>query len=105
MNADRYPTSASTLPNVEDINLDNNLSESESYFQYKIDFKPSRMEVGRNFITDKVQYIDPETQKEVYWYQFRVPVTSFSKRVNDIQDFRSIRLLECFYMAGVKMLL
>ena len=96
MNADRYPTSASTLPNVEDINLDNNLSESESYFQYKIDFKPSRMEVGRNFITDKVQYIDPETQKEVYWYQFRVPVTSFSKRVNDIQDFRSIRFIRMF---------
>ena len=96
MNADRYPTSASTLPNVEDINLDNNLSESESYFQYKIDFKPSRMEVGKNFITDKVQYIDPETQKEVYWYQFRVPVTSFSKRVNDIQDFRSIRFIRMF---------
>ena len=96
MNSDRYPTSASTLPNVEDINLDNNLSELESYFQYKIDFKPNRMEVGRNYITDKVQYIDPETQKEVYWYQFRVPVTSFSKRVNDIQDFRSIRFIRMF---------
>ena len=96
MNADRYPTSASTLPNVEDINLDNNLSESESYFQYKIDFKPNKMEVGKNFITDKVLYIDPDTQKEVYWYQFRVPVTSFSKRVNDIQDFRSIRFIRMF---------
>ena len=96
MNADKYPTSASTLPNVEDINLDNNLSESESYFQYKIDFKPNKMEVGKNFVTDKVLYIDPETQKEVYWYQFRVPVTSFSKRVNDIQDFRSIRFIRMF---------
>tara|TARA_B100000035_G_scaffold82447_1_gene69099 strand:+ start:39481 stop:46905 length:7425 start_codon:yes stop_codon:yes gene_type:complete len=96
MNADRYPTSASTLPNVEDINLDNNLSESESYFQYKIDFKPNKMEVGKNFITDKVLYIDPDTQKEVYWYQFRVPVTSFSKRINDIQDFRSIRFIRMF---------
>ena len=96
MNADRYPTSASTLPNVEDINLDNNLSESESYFQYKIDFKPNKMEVGKNFVTDKVLYIDPDTQKEVYWYQFRVPVTSFSKRVNDIQDFRSIRFIRMF---------
>ena len=96
MNADKYPTSASTLPNVEDINLDNNLSESESYFQYKIDFKPNKMEVGKNFITDKVQHIDPETQKEVYWYQFRVPVTAYSKRVNDIQDFRSIRFIRMF---------
>ena len=36
INSGGYPTSASTLPNVEDINLDNNLSEAESYFQYKI---------------------------------------------------------------------
>ena len=46
MNSDGYPTSSSTLPNVEDINLDNNLSESESYFQYKIEFKPNKMQVG-----------------------------------------------------------
>jgi cell surface protein SprA len=54
------------------------------------------MEVGKNFITDKVLYRDPETQKEVYWYQFRVPVTSFSKRINGIQDFRSIRFIRMF---------
>ena len=96
INAGGYPTSASTLPNVEDINLDNNLSEAESYFQYKIDFKPNNMQVGTNFITDKVLFVDPDTQKEVYWYQFRVPVTSFSKRINGIQDFRSIRFIRMF---------
>ena len=96
INSGGYPTSASTLPNVEDINLDNNLSEAESYFQYKIDFKPNNMQVGTNFITDKVLFVDPDTQKEVYWYQFRVPVTSFSKRINGIQDFRSIRFIRMF---------
>ena len=96
INSAGYPTSSSTLPNVEDINLDNNLSESESYFQYKIEMKPDKMEVGKNFITDKVLYTNPDTQKEVYWYQFRVPVASFTKRVNDIQDFRSIRFIRMF---------
>ena len=96
INSGGYPTSASTLPNVEDINLDNNLSEAESYFQYKIDFKPNNMQVGTNLITDKVLFVDPDTQKEVYWYQFRVPVTSFSKRINGIQDFRSIRFIRMF---------
>ena len=81
MNADRYPTSASTLPNVEDINLDNNLSELESYFQYKIDFKPSRMEVGRNFITDKVQYIDPETQKKFIGINLEFLLLHFPKEL------------------------
>ena len=47
MNADRYTTSASTLPNIEDINLDNNLSETESYFQYKIELDPNNMQIGK----------------------------------------------------------
>ena len=96
MNAAGYPTSASTLPNVEDINLDNNLSETESYFQYKIDLKPNNMEVGKNFITDRVLYTNPDNGKEVYWYQFRVPLADFSKRINGIQDFRSIRFIRLF---------
>jgi len=29
-----YPTMATTMPNVEDINYDNTLSESENYYQY-----------------------------------------------------------------------
>ena len=33
-----YSTSASSLPNTEDINRDNTLGESESYFQYKVIF-------------------------------------------------------------------
>merc|ERR1711991_157226 len=98
MNADRYPTSASTLPNIEDINLDNNLSETESYFQYKIELDPNNMQVGKNYITDI--YEPPSSSlpngKSIKWYQFRVPVAEFSKRINDIQDFRSIRFIRMF---------
>ena len=35
-NADGYPTMSTNAPDVEDINQDNNLSETESYFQYKV---------------------------------------------------------------------
>ena len=98
MNADGYPTSASTLPNIEDINLDNNLSETESYFQYKIQLDPNNMQIGKNYITD---IFEPPSSvlpngKSIKWYQFRVPVSEFSKRVNDIQDFRSIRFIRMF---------
>ena len=95
-NADGYATSASTLPNVEDINQDNNLNETESYFQYKLDLKPQNMVVGTNFITDRILATDERTGKQVYWYQFRVPLREFSKRVNGIQDFRSIRFIRLF---------
>ncbi|MDG2370406.1 MAG: cell surface protein SprA [Flavobacteriales bacterium] len=95
-NADGYATSASTLPNVEDINQDNNLNETESYFQYKVALKPQNMVVGSNYITDRILATDERSGKQVYWYQFRVPLREFSKRVNGIQDFRSIRFIRMF---------
>ncbi len=90
-----YPTQYTTLPTTEDINQDQNLSESESYFQYRIKLKPSEMVVGRNFITDRILGRSP-SGKEVYWYQFKVPVRQPEKRVNGIQDFRSIRFMRMF---------
>ncbi|MDG1283724.1 MAG: cell surface protein SprA, partial [Flavobacteriales bacterium] len=38
-----YPTASSSRPNSEDLNGDNTLSETESYFQYKIELSPDRM--------------------------------------------------------------
>jgi cell surface protein SprA len=47
-------TSAATLyPDNEDLNRDNTLNETESYYEYDIDLKPG-MDVGITpFITDK----------------------------------------------------
>src|SRR5690606_9579938 len=92
---ENYPTQATTLPTSEDLNQDQNLSESESYFQYRVNLRPSEMVVGRNFITDRVLGRTP-SGKEVYWYQFKVPVRQPEKRVNGIQDFRSIRFMRMY---------
>ncbi len=100
MNPEPYPTVATRNPNVEDINLDNTLSESERYFQYEIDLKPDKMEVGQNYITDK--YTPPPQQlangerRSVTWYQFKIPVRDPDKVVGNIQDFKSIRFLRMF---------
>ena len=96
LNADGYPTSATTLPNVEDINRDNNLNETESYFQYKISMRPQDMVVGKNFITDRILATDNNSGKQVYWYQFRIPINEYQKKVNGIQDFRAIRFMRMF---------
>ncbi|MFP5470948.1 MAG: cell surface protein SprA [Bacteroidia bacterium] len=97
INQEGYPTAAQQTPDVEDINQDNNLSESESYYQYKIDLRPQNMAIGKNFITDKVIGRDPNTDKEVYWYQFKVPLRgSHAQAINDIQDLRSIRFMRMF---------
>lgn len=92
---ENYPTSASTLPSTEDINQDQNLAESEAYFQYKISMRPEDMVVGQNFINDRILATanTPDGPKQVYWYQFKVPVRQPDRVVNGIQDFRSIRFM------------
>ena len=99
-NPESYPTAATTMPNVEDINRDNTLSESERYFQYKVELDPNKMEVGQNFITDDyhAQGIRlPNGQiGDVHWYQFKIPVRDPQKIVGGIQDFQSIRFMRMF---------
>ncbi|MCX6197236.1 MAG: cell surface protein SprA, partial [Flavobacteriia bacterium] len=78
----------------EDINTDNNLSETENYFQYKVKLRPNEMQVGSNFITNVQTY--QNGNKTEKWYQFKVPIVDYEKRVNGIQDFRSIRFMRMF---------
>ena len=94
MNADAYPTQGSNMPDLEDINQDNNLSESEAYFQYRVSLRPQDMVVGQNFITN-VQIYQNGTKTE-RWYQFKIPVRSPERAVNGIRDFRSIRFMRMF---------
>jgi len=99
-NPEAYPTAATTMPNVEDINRDNTLSEAERYFQYKIELDPNKMEVGQNFITDDhyAQGIRlPNGQiGDVHWYQFKIPIRDPQKIIGGIQDFQSIRFMRMF---------
>ena len=73
-----YTTSNSTMPDVEDINNDNTLSESENYYQYEIEIDPMKMmKSGQNRISDirttTVTTLNGEL-KEIKWYQFRIPI-------------------------------
>ena len=98
-NQESYPTSGTSLPDIEDINRDNTLSEAESYYTYRVDIDRSEMEVGRNHIVDKV--IDQVTYEngekaEVTWYQFRIPIYEYEDVEGDITDFKSIRFMRMF---------
>ena len=94
-----YPTSSTTIPNTEDINKDNTLSESESYFQYKVPLFPN-MDVGDSYISD-VFTANVKTEngatRSVKWYQFRVPVYKPDKTIGGIQDFKSIRFMRMVF--------
>ena len=93
-NVDGYPTQGTNIPDLEDINQDNNLAESESYFQYRVSLRHSDLQVGKNFITNVQVY--QNGNKEERWYQFKIPIRDFERKVNGITDFRSIRFMRMF---------
>jgi cell surface protein SprA len=92
--------SASTsLPDGEDVNRDNNMTQSDEYFQYRISMRPADLEVGKKYITDKVvsqvKLANGQTQP-VTWYQIRIPIADYDQKVGNIQDFKSIRFVRMF---------
>ena len=98
-----YQSSKST-PDVEDINQDNTLNEYERYFQYKISIRPEDLVVGKNYITDKQVSIVPTVDgkdPEVEWYQFKIPLSDFERKVGTINDFSTVRFMRMF-MTGFK---
>jgi len=98
LNAQGYPTSASTLPDGEDINRDNTLDNIESYYQYKIDISKAALEQeGRNYI-NAILETTPQGQQDrpVRWIQFKIPIREFEKKVGNVSDFRSIRFMRMF---------
>ncbi|UKN00888.1 cell surface protein SprA [Paracrocinitomix mangrovi] len=92
-----YTIQATTIPDIEDLNQDNNLSESESYFQYRVSLRPQDLVVGQNFITNsqEVEVCEGSGKIET-WYQFKIPIENYETRINGINDFRSIRFIRMF---------
>ncbi|MGB0422757.1 MAG: cell surface protein SprA, partial [Flavobacteriales bacterium] len=98
---DGYPIAATTIPNTEDINSDITLGTIEAYYQYKVSLRQADLgegNIGSNYITDSfVQNVStPNGDRTVRWYQFKVPIREYEKRVGSISDFRSIRFIRMF---------
>ena len=107
---------STTLPDVEDINRDNTMNEANAYYEYKILMAPFNstvstpngpvtLEVGQNFITDKVETdvlnAPNGLPTRARWLQFKIPVNQPTNTIGSISDFRSIRFMRMF-MTGFK---
>ncbi|MBA2250914.1 MAG: cell surface protein SprA [Chitinophagaceae bacterium] len=97
-----YSSAATLYPDQEDVNRDNTLNETEEYFQYIVDLKPptaSQMQIGQNYIVDKkvvpIKLANGATRSET-WYQLRIPVNSYERKIGNIPDFKSIRFIRMF---------
>jgi len=102
-NKSQFSTAATMYPDQEDLNRDNTLNETEEYFQYVVDLKPPtdpEMNIGSNYIVDKksvrVGPLADGSFRNETWYQLRIPIDSYDKKVGNIPDFKSIRFIRMF---------
>jgi cell surface protein SprA len=86
-----FVASNRTRPDVEDINEDNTLNTTETYYQYRISMRPEDFGVGKNYIVDEVDGEVNNDGVRAKWYQFRIPIADFEQKVGPISDFKSIR--------------
>ncbi|UOQ53496.1 T9SS outer membrane translocon Sov/SprA [Hymenobacter cellulosivorans] len=91
--------SSTALPDKEDLNRDNVISDTERYYEWKMSLRPDQMEVGQNYIVDKVT--NSITGDQVSWYQFRIPIRQPSavRGATEPFGFKSIRFVR-MYLTG-----
>ena len=100
--AQTFSNAGTFYPDAEDLNRDITLSETEEYYQYVLDLKPKNdpaMAIGQNFIVDfkDVTVTLPNNVTRIErWYQFRIPVSSYDRKIGNIPDFKSIRFMRMF---------
>lgn len=87
-NNQQFTQSTTVTPDKEDVNNDNSINDLENFYEYEIDLKPNGLGVGQGYIVDKVDY-----DKGSAWYQFRIPIKNFTKKVGDITGFKSVRFI------------
>src|SRR6202012_681345 len=92
-------SAATSIPDAEDVDHDNNMSTDDEYFQYQVPLTPASLVVGQGFVNDKVtsnvKLADGTTQAYT-WYQFRIPINNYQQAVGGIQDFKSVRFMRMF---------
>ncbi|HLP06276.1 MAG TPA: cell surface protein SprA [Paludibacter sp.] len=97
--SESYGTSATSLPDNEDLNGDNTLNEYEKYYQYHVRIDHNNMRIGRNFITDSITTnvtLENKKVEPVTWYQFKIPLRDYELPVGSIRNFKSIRFIRMF---------
>lgn len=97
---DSYGTASTLTPDIEDINQDNTLNEYEKYYEYMVELNPSKMMVGQNYISEKMETdvtLRNGKTEHVTWYKFKIPIRDEQRTtVGSIRNFKSIRFMRMY---------
>lgn len=102
----RYTSASKTLPDVEDINQDNTLNETEKYYEYKVSLRPEDLMSNKDGYIADVREATPtlangSKNETVKWYLFKIPVKNYNRKIGSIGDFKSVRFMR-MYMTGFR---
>ncbi len=102
-----FTTSSTNFPEMEDYNQDKSLSDSESYFEYRIPLKPNMDEtdIGKGFLADFKDVPFPEFDYDtnsltgdttnLRFYYFQIPIDNFTSKAGNV-NFRNIEGIRLF---------
>ncbi len=92
-NNQSYTPSGTNLPDNEDLNRDNTLTDVEDYYEYELSLRPQDLTIDNKYIIDKVEAIN---HPEATWYLFRIPVREPTGVQGNIDGFKSIRFIRTY---------
>ena len=90
---------SSYYPDVEDIDMNNNMNTINNYYRYTIGITPN-MDIGDSYITD-IRNVSVEAANgdmiNDRWLQFKIPIQSDDKiSFGNISDIRSLKFMRFF---------
>ncbi|HYC83938.1 MAG TPA: cell surface protein SprA, partial [Chryseosolibacter sp.] len=91
---DAIARAGTQVPDNEDLNADNTLSELEEYYEYEVHLKKEQLDVGKPFVVDKID-VTPSNGggDRVTWYLMRIPIRDWQKKVGGIEGYKSIKYI------------
>ncbi|MBR5577011.1 MAG: cell surface protein SprA, partial [Bacteroidaceae bacterium] len=95
-----YETAWKNTPDIEDINTDYTLGESEKYWQYHLPITPENLRPGGKYVSDTrtatVTLRNGEIEN-IDWYLIRIPLQDSDREsIGGISDFSNIRFMRMF---------
>lgn len=91
-----FSASSGNLPDKEDLNANNSISNVEEFFEYRISLRPGQLNINEGFIVDKVTDLAGAAD----WYLFRIPINAPDRVVGNPQ-FNNIKYYR-IYLTGWK---
>lgn len=95
-----YETAWKNTPDIEDINADYTLGESDKYWQYHLPVTPENLRPGGKYVSDMRTATVPLRNgdiEQIDWYLIRIPLHDPDREsVGGITDFSNIRFMRMF---------